>query len=176
MPHRQLESFARDLIALPTCFELSPSDLDTSPTCPHKPYRPADYPPNPQSAAKILEGLDGRLDLLVQGWTSTLLENLEDPTVRPNIELLSNPTGKSELHQFLETRKLPEQISSDFVEVIQEALTGLEKVSVKGGNLCEALAKGGLPCTVDELKRRFADYLAKVSKDKDPDKVRVVIE
>lgn len=176
MPHRQLESFTRDLLALPTCFELSPSDLDTSPTCLHKPYRPADYPPNPQSAAKILEGLSGRLDLLVRDWTSTLLENLEDPTVRPNIELLSNPTGKSELDQFLETRKLPERISSDFVEVIQEALTGLVKVSVKGGNVCEALVKGGSPCTVDELKCRFADYLAEVCKDKDPDKIRVVVE
>lgn len=96
--------------------------------------------------------------------------------MRSNIELLSNPTGKSEPDESLTTRTLPERISSDFVEVVQGVLTGLEKVTVEGGNICKALAKGGLPCTVDELKSRFADYPAEVSKGKDPNKVRVVVE
>ena len=129
------------------------------------------------SAAQILEGLDGRLDVIVKSWTSTLLENFgKDPTVRSNIELLSNPTGKSELEEFLTTRTLPKRISSDFVEVVQESLSGLERVSVDGVGIRNALVEGGSPCTIDELKHRFAHYLAEVSTDKDPNKVRVVVE
>ena len=62
------------------------------------------------------------------------------------------------------------------MKVVQKVLTGLERVSVDGGNICRALAKGGLPCTVGELKRRFEDYPTEVSKNKDPNKVRVVVE
>ena len=176
MPHHELESFSSDLLGLPTCFALSRRDLETTPICPHRYYRPADDAPFSRSASQILADLDDLLDLLVQRWTETLLENLEDPTAVANIGLLSNPVGKSELATFLKTRILPERISSDFVEVVQEVLTGLEKVSVDGGSICTALAEGGVPCTVDELKRRFADYLTELSKDKDPNKVRVMVK
>lgn len=176
MPHHELESFSNELLGLRTCFALSRRGLEANPICPHTHYRPADDAQFSRSASQILADLDGLLDLTVQRWTATLLENLKDPIVTANIELLSNPVGKSELAAFLKTRTLPEQISSDFVEVVQEVLTGLEKVSVDGGGICRALAEGGVPCTVDELKRRFADYLTELSKDKDPSKVRVMVK
>lgn len=176
IPHSELASFETTLLGLPTCFALSRSDLEASAVCPYDEYRPADSPLGPLSVSEILAGLDGRLDLLVQRWTSTLLVNLEDPTVKPNIELLSNRVGKRELEKFLKTRTLPEPISNDFVEVVQEVLSGLEKVSVDGESIRKALIEGGLPCTVDELKCRFADYLTERSEDKDPSKVRVVVE
>ena len=45
------------------------------------------------------------------------------------------------------------------MEVAQETFTGLERVSVDGGNICTVLVGGGLPCTVDDLKRWLVDYL-----------------
>ena len=177
MPHGELASFENDLVGLRTCFALSRSDLEASPVYPHDQYRPADAPPRSLSASEILAGLEDRLDSLIQRWTSTLLKNFQDdPTARANIELLSNPIGKRELERFLKTRTLPEQVSNDFVEVVQQAFSGLEKVSVDSGSIRNALIEGGLPCTVDELKCRFADYLTERSKDKDPSKVRVVVE
>lgn len=128
------------------------------------------------SASQILADLDKRLDDLVQGCTSTLLRDLEDPTVSANIELISNLAGKGELAEFRKTGTLPEQISSDFVELTQEALTGLEKVSVDRASLCAAPVEGGIPCTIDELQRRFAAYVAGLTEDKDQNKVRVVVE
>ena len=47
----------------------------------------------------------------------------------------------------------------DDVEVAHETLTGLERGSVDGGSTCTALVEGGLPCTVDDLKRWFVDCL-----------------
>ena len=177
MPHSELASFENDLLGLCTCFALSRSNLEASPICPYDQYRPVDDLPGSLSASAILSSLDDRLDLLVQRWTSTLLKDLEeDLTARANIELLSNRVGKKELEKFLETQTLPEPISNDFVEVVEQALSGLEKVSVDDEGIRGALVEGGLPCTVDELKRRFADYLTVRSEDKDPNKVRVVVE
>lgn len=50
------------------------------------------------------------------------------------------------------------------------------KVEVKIEDLRSALLKGGAPATPDELKRRFEEYLAELVKDKDPNKVRIVLE
>ena len=62
-----------------------------------------------------------------------------------------------------------------FVEVAQETFTGLEGVSVDGGSICTVLVGGGLPCTVDDLKRWLGDYLTP-PQNRDRSKVRVVVK
>jgi hypothetical protein len=176
MPHQQLKSFQDTLFGLKTCFALSREDLDQNPVCPHAQYRPVESPPGAQSASEILAGLDDRLDVLVSDWTSTLLANLDDPTVGSNIALISDPAGKRELEAFMDARQLPEPISAAFVKALQEALTGLEKVAVTHGDLRGALVQGGIPCTVEELKTRFDSYVAGLTKGKNTNKVRVVVE
>ena len=176
MPHKQLESFQNELFGLNTCFALSPADLDSNPICPHNQYRPVERPPRQRSASRILADLDGRLDDLIEDWTGTLLDNFEDPTVSDNIELLSDPVGKRGLTAFIQSRKLPEQISPACVQALREALTGLERVTVTDTGLRKALIKGGMPCTVDELNRRFNAYVEGMAKGKDPSRIRVVVE
>jgi hypothetical protein len=55
-------------------------------------------------------------------------------------------------------------------------LQGLEKVVLTEDQLRSALTSGGLPCTLEELKDRFADYLNERTKGKDKAKVRLVLE
>ena len=62
------------------------------------------------------------------------------------------------------------------MEVAQETFTGLERVSVDGGNICTVLVGGGLPCTVDDLKRWLVDYLTPPPQNRDRSKVRVVVK
>jgi hypothetical protein len=176
MPHQQLQSFQDTLFGLKTCFALSRKDLKNSPVCPHSQFRPVESPPGPQSAAQILTGLDDQLDTLVNDWTQTLLNNLDDPTVVANIELISDASGKKKLASFIKGRELPEKIAPSFVKALQEALTGLEKVAVSQEDLQAALVEGGIPCTVDELKGRFDTYVTGLTKGKNKDKVRVVVE
>jgi hypothetical protein len=38
------------------------------------------------------------------------------------------------------------------------------------------LLSGGAPCTIQELKKRFDDYLTELAKGKDLARVRIVIE
>ncbi|MDY0063099.1 MAG: DUF6079 family protein [Myxococcota bacterium] len=176
MPHHLLKAFQDRLFGLKTCYALSRQDLAASPTCPHSPFRPADQPPGAQSAAEVLGVLDEQLDVLVGDWTQTLLTNLDDPLVGANIELISDPEGKQGILTFLKTRQLPDPVSPVFVKALQEALTGLEKVAVSGEKLRIALARGGIPCTVEELKGRFDKYVTDLTRGKSLAKVRVVVE
>ncbi len=176
MPTPQLRDFENKLFALKTCFQLGRPDLDSDPLCPHCGFRPAEEPAGGATAKKTLADLDGTLDAIVRGWTDTLRTNLEDPTVSGNIELVSDPVGKRELQGFLKSKTLPDPVSPAFVKALQEVLSGLQKVTLGSAVLQAALADGGLPCTVSDLKERFDRYVATLTKGKDPSKVRVVIE
>ena len=57
----------------------------------------------------------------------------------------------------------------DDVEVAHETFTGLERVSVDGGSICKVLVGGGLPCTVDDLKRWLVDYLTTPPPEQGPE-------
>ena len=59
---------------------------------------------------------------------------------------------------------------------LQEVLSGLTKVSVKVGDLRDALLAGGSPATPAELSKRFEEYLEELTKGKEPGKVRIVLE
>jgi predicted ATPase len=176
MPHQQINSFQDTLFGLPTCFTLSRQDLEATPVCPETQYRPVEKPPGAQSAAEILSGLDERLDRLVNDWTKTLLSNLDDPTVAANIDLIGDAVGKAELETFLKDKELPDEVSPAFEKVLQEVMTGLEKVAVTQEDLHGALVQGGIPCTVEELQGRFESYVADLTRGKNASKVRVVVE
>jgi hypothetical protein len=74
------------------------------------------------------------------------------------------------------THVLPDDVSHDFVAALQEALSGLSKVTVTAEGLRAALLANGSPATVTELRKRFDDYLVELVKGKDPSKVRIVLE
>jgi hypothetical protein len=120
--------------------------------------------------------LDERLDRLIKDWTQTLLANLADPIVTSNVELVSSTQGRKAIEQFVSSRQLLDPVNPTFVKTLQEVLSGLEKVVVKTERLHSALANGGVPCTVAELRDRFERYVADITKGKDPGKIRVVME
>lgn len=123
----------------------------------------------------ILDQMDEELDNLLSTWTQTLLTNLEDPTPQKDLALLKQE-DRELLDAFLKTRALPEDLGHDFINAVKEVLSGLVKIEVKIEELKSALLKGGTPATTEELKKRLDDYLADITKGKDPSKVRIVLE
>lgn len=176
MPHQQLHAFEATLQGLKASPVLSRGDLDANPICPHTHYRPVENPAPPASASQVLASLEDRLDHLLEDWTETLLANLADPAIRDNIALISDQDGKAAIEAFLATRELPDPVTRGLVQVLREALTGLEKIEIRATDLRDALALGGLPCTVQELRRRFECHVARLTTGKAEDRVRVVIE
>jgi len=174
MPVSQLRAFEERLAALKSCYALTEKDLDTSPVCPYCDFRPGTEGLG-APAAMVLDDLDTKLDKLLEDWTQTLLKNLEDPTTRGNLDLLK-PEARSLVDAFLKERKLPEELSQDFIHALQEMLSGLVKIVVKTEDLRAALLKGGLPATPAEMKKRFEEYIDELTKGREQEKVRIVLE
>ena len=174
MPRQHLTDFQDCLAELKSCFALTEQEVDAAPVCPH-----CDFKPNAEPAADpaetVLDDLDDELDNLVANWTQTLLTNLGDPTTKANLDLLQ-PEPKKLVNGFIDKRVLPDELDQDFIHALGEVLSGLQKVPVKTANLRAALLSGGSPVTPVEMKKRFEEYLDELTKGKELDKVRIVLE
>lgn len=174
MPKRTLTDFDAALLKLQPCFSLTEKDLEKSPVCPHCSFQPTDDEEAP-SPELVLDHLEDRLDGIYAAWTGMLIENLEDPTVQANLELLK-PEDRALAMEVRERRTFPETVTTDLVRALSEALSGLVKVSVTVEDLRQALMAGGSACSVEEFEKRFESYVSSLVKDKDEQKVRLVVE
>jgi hypothetical protein len=174
MPRQHLSNFQNCLAGLKSCFKLTEQELEASPVCPYCNFKPGAEPPAAPAATR-LDTLDGELDQLVENWTQTLLGNLDDPTTKDNLSLLK-PKPRKLVDDFMTKRTLPDDLDRQFIRALQEALSGLTKVSVKIGELRDALLVGGSPATPEEMRKRFEQYIDQLTKGKEPGKVRIILE
>jgi len=195
MPRQHLTDFQNRLAGLKSCFALTEQDLDASPVCPHCGFRPSaeavvssgflvpghdNQEPSTRNqklinVAVLLDQLDDELDKMIEDWTAALITNLEDPTTRGNLDLLK-PEPRNLVDAFLKERKLPEELTPEFIDALQEVLSGLVKVAIRPEDLRAALLKGGSPATPSEMKKRFEEYLDELTRGNEPGKVRIVLE
>ncbi len=174
MPRQQLTTLQNNLAGLKSCWQLTEPEMDSSCTCPHCDYKPwAETSGAPASAA--LDSLDSGLDALLDQWTQTLLDNLADPTTQENLDLLK-PEQRQLVDSFIEAKSLPDQVTQESIDALKEALSGLSKVAVTMDGLRSALLKGGSPATPEELRKRFDEYLAELTRGMEPGKVRMVLD
>jgi hypothetical protein len=174
MPRQQLTEFQNRLAALKSCPALTEKDLDASPVCPHCGFRPSTEP-STGSRAQMIDQMDARLDDMIDAWTTTILNNLEDPITKANMGLLK-PDDRKLLEAFIESRELPVPMENNFVHALKEVLSGLIKVAVNTDDLQKALGITQGPATPAEMKKRFEDYVDQLTRGKDPAKVRIVLE
>ncbi|MBU9314573.1 ATP-binding protein [Burkholderia multivorans] len=175
MPTGQLTTFEDRLDKLKSCASLVERELETSPVCPHCGFRPANEQGDLLPAANVLKALDDELDRLLEGWQRTLLDNLDDPIIQANFELL-RPKQRDLIKGFLASKALPDPVTPEFVAAVQEALSGLEKIVVTGDDIKRALLAGGSPATPEDLRKRFESFLSERCKGKDASKLRFVVE
>jgi hypothetical protein len=71
---------------------------------------------------------------------------------------------------------LPDRVSNDLVQGIQTALSGLVAIPVRLSELLDSLGDSTAPCTVEQLRKRFEEFLEKLTRGKELAKVRLVIE
>ena len=173
MPASQLTDFQNRVAALMPCYQLTEQEMDASPVCPHCSFKPS-VERSGAPASALLGKCEDELSQLLDTWTQTLLDNLEDPTTQENLDLL-RPKAKKLVEEFAQSRQLPDKLSHDFIHAIQEVLSGLVKIEVSNQDLREALLAGGSPATPKELMKRFEEYLGELAKGKDPSKVRIVL-
>ncbi len=175
MPTSQLTAFEEKLDKLKSCAALVDSDLSAGPVCPHCSFRPANEQGDLLPAANVLKQLDDELDRLLSSWVQTLLDNLEDPIIQENFDLLKT-AARNLVDGFISSKAMPDPVTPDFVAAIQEALSGLEKINVSGEDIRQALLVGGSPATPEDLRKRFDSFLNDRCKGKDTTKLRFVVE
>ena len=175
MPTSQLTSFDAKLDRLKSCTALVESELAASPFCPHCSFRPANEQGEMLPAANVLKRLDEDLDRLLASWQQTLLDNLDDPIIQANFDLL-RPAPRALIVSFVKSKALPDPVPPDFVAAVQEALSGLEKIGVTSDDIKNALLQGGSPTSPDDLRKRFETFLNDRCKGKDTTKLRFVVE
>ncbi|HBG75206.1 MAG: ATPase [Chloroflexi bacterium GWB2_49_20] len=170
----QLNDVQNRIIGLKTCFALTESGLQSNPVCPHCGFKPAAEPVNINAGAQLKQ-LDQELDALILDWNKGLLDNLEDPMTQVNLELL-RPEYQKVIRAFLTDRQLPDPVPNEFILAAQEALSTLAKITIKMDDLRLVLQNGGSPVTVQEYRKRFEEHLANLTKGKDSNKIRIVVE
>ncbi len=174
MPASQLQEWQNNIANLKTCTKLTEQDLQVNPICPHCQFKPVSEVIDIPANDKLVE-LETQLNQLLEEWTQTLIYNLQDPTTQENLNLLKAKQRKL-VDDFLASENLPKPLTNEFISAVREVLSGLAKVIVKTQDLQKNLLAGGSPCTVEEMKKRFDDYLVELTKGKDTSKVRIIIE
>lgn len=174
MPASQFRDWQNNLASLKSCAVLTEQELQATAICPHCQFKPATEAINIPASSELGE-IETELNQILANWTQTLLANLEDPTTRENLNLLKTEQRQL-VDEFLVSRILPNPLTNEFIHAVKEVLSGLAKVVVKMQDLQKVLLAGGSPCTVQEMKKRFDDYLGDLARGKDLSKVRIVVE
>ena len=80
------------------------------------------------------------------------------------------------MQKFVKDKGLPDKITNELIQGIQAALSGLTPITIKPGNLLGSLGDSSAPCTVDEFRSRFDQFVQDMIRGKDVSKIRIVIE
>ncbi len=167
----QLDEFERQLADLKTGRPITEKDLDSEPQ--------ADFWPRMEAASAIsaearLQHLAAELGRIFDAWVKTLLADLTDPVTKANLGLLK-PTQRKLLQAFVDAGQLPDEVSKDFIDALQQALSSLIKLTLDLGALKAALFPDGSPATPEEFRRRVHEHLDALLKGRDEKKVRIVL-
>jgi hypothetical protein len=122
-----------------------------------------------------MDALKSDLGKIQKSWTQSLLGNLADPVVQGNFGLLK-PKQRKLIEAFVKEAELPDEVTNDLLQALQEALSGLAKVPVHLDDLKSSLFPDGSPATPAELKDRFETFVSGLLKGKDAGKIRIVLE
>ena len=152
------------------------SELSASPYCPHCSFRPANEQGDLLPAANVLKQLDEELDRLLDGWQQTLLDNLDDPIIQANFDLLK-PAARELIKSFVASKKLarPRDTGLRRRRAGSPVRAGEDRRQQRG-HQDRRLLQGGSPATPDDLRKRFESFLNDRCKGKDASKLRFVVE
>ena len=174
LPKRQVEEFMKAMNGLIPCTQLTTTELKKYPICPYCGYKPV-VDGMEKIASRKIEEAEDVLEKMLHDWTIILLNNLSDSWVQDNMKLL-RANDKTLLDNFIDSKKLPSPIYDDFIMALNEAFSTFSKVQLSIEDVRKVLQRSGGPFTPGELKDLFDGYIDELTRGKDLNKVRIVIE
>ena len=154
--------------------KLQPADSKVSKvlilTAPYQDFNPIDF-----EGVQLLtiKQLKADLNELVDVWTNTLKDTLDDPIVKKKIDLLDKSV-QNLLADFKDDKiELAKDNALRIRNAIMDLHKGLEKVEVTIEGMKVTFNK---PLTPDEAIEAFRTYIDEVAKGKERDKIRIILE
>jgi len=95
--------------------------------------------------------------------------------VKHSLEAMSAKERKP-IEAFLAQKEDDPAIPDGFVHAASQAFHGIESLTLEVDVLLEALKTGGLPTTMDELQKRFNDYIQKTMRGHDARNTRLNLD
>jgi hypothetical protein len=139
-------------------------------TAPYQDFNPADYANDQTHSVKQLKA---ELSDLVDDWTDTLKETLDDPAVRRNLTLLHETTQKLLADFKAGTVPLAKDNALRIGNALRDLHKGLEKVELSLDGMKTTFNK---PLTPDEAIAAFRAYIDEVAKGKEREKIRIILK
>lgn len=170
----KFDEIVNRLSQLKPCKAFTTEFLDSSPICVNCKFTPRDEVSS-RSVEIEIKNIDRDLDQAETAWTNMLIDNILDPSVQESIKLL-RPDQRKSIQELIILKKLPETIDDELIISLQEAFSGINKLVIKQNELINAMSDYGIPCTIDEFKNRFDEYLKTKTKGFEKNKVRIIIE
>lgn len=170
----ELDVWKDRLTALRTCREFHEGAIADTPTCPSCHLRPSQQRHGGQ-ADQVLDRLDDRLDDLLIRWRQALQANLTSEIAQRSLEAMT-PGERQPIERFLNQSDDDPAIPEGFVASATQALRGIEALTLPVDGLLEALKAGGLPCTVEELQRRFISFVSQNMRGHDSRNTRLTLD
>jgi hypothetical protein len=107
-------------------------------------------------------------------WRKALRDNLQSETAQKSLAAMS-PAERKPIEEFLTQSDAEETLPTNFVLQAKQALRGIQAVTLPVDSLLQALKAGGLPCTPQELHRRFDQFLSEQISGHDPGITRITL-
>jgi hypothetical protein len=169
----ELEMWKDAITELKPCREFHEGAIADTPTCPFCHLRPAQC--HHGQVDQTLDQLDRRLDDLLGRWRQALRANLTSETAQHSLEAMT-PAERGPIAQFLDQGDGDTSIPKRFVDAAIKALRGIEAITLPTDGVLEALKEGGLPCTMEEMERRFVGFVNRNMRGHDSRNTRLTLD
>lgn len=174
LPQSEFIRLQKDFNVVRACPVLAAAELSGHTECPHCGYDPRTEILE-TSASDQIEAAAEALSRLHTAWLERLRLELQKPEVSATVEMLK-PPYREQIQTFLGEGSLPSSPSKGFVEAVNDALQGLEKVVIEGAEFLLTLTRPGMPCTPEELYARLDGLIEQKLGNKNRNKVRIEID
>ena len=101
--------------------------------------------------------------------------HLSSETARHSRDAMA-PAERRPIEQFLGQGDDDPAVPEGFIGAATQALRGIEALTLPVDDLLGALKEGGLPCTLEELQRRFAGFVGLVLRGHDARNTRLTLD
>jgi hypothetical protein len=170
-----LDGWKMVIAGIPACRSFHTGIIEDKPTCPECHFRPSQRSPQAEQAEVTLSRLDVRLGQMLTSWRQALDNGLQSDEAKLSLQNMT-ASERGPIDAFLAQPDDEAAISPRFVEAATQALRGIHALALSEDDLLAALREGGLPCTAEEFKSRFREFVDKAMRGHDPRNTRITLD